>query len=746
MNTTGASVLQGLRVPLADSRAAAARKRQQMLCSILVLVVALATAVVVFFERGEKITSEVDGAFKSSGSGGPADDVPASQLAAKLAARHFPDQVLNSMDLTADPCGDFYQFACGTFLDVTQVEEDQNEWALSWSGVSGRNSELLREVVETDKGLAGDFYRSCLNMTRINQLGTAPLQPFLEAVETLRGCSEAAKLPFAKVHKRTCGIETLVPLVVKWQMIDIKVLFDWSIEVNPHDPTQYAVSLMQDGITLPDPKWYYSGTPDANLKLKGLEDVATQVFKLCGEDEATALENAHHAVAFETELAKIFRSEAHEDQQEQTVFTLAQADVLAPNLGLSRVLKALAGEFDHLLTDAKVLIRNPAYFAKCSKLLLTTPASHLRAYMRFRVAFILGADLSEEFLDIGQVLQKVVVGQESRVPRWYKCFKSVSNALPDYVGKVFVQRYFSMDILTQAQEMLHRIRDQFQDDLLTVPWMQERTRSEATYKLGGMFFSVGFPPSWADYTSLKLKGDFVDDGDRLYKWYIHHAFARLARPVERTRWGTVSPALVDAFYSYDKNGIFVPAGILQKPFFSTTYRDARNYGAIGTILGHEMTHGFDNQGRRFNPEGRLGQWWSAEDRTAFKDRAQCIEKLYSTFEVDGHKVNGELTLAENIADIGGVKLAYRAMERLMQEKEGNGAPTTTDRQLFFVAQAQNWCSKERPAAAALQILTDAHSPDKWRVNGPLSQVKEFSEVFQCPVGAKMNPPQRCHVW
>jgi putative endopeptidase len=366
--------------------------------------------------------------------------------------------------------------------------------------------------------------------------------------------------------------------------------------------------------------------------------------------------------------------------------------------------------------------------------------------MRFRVAFILGADMGDEFLDIGQELQKVVVGQETRVPRWYKCYKSVSNALPDYVGKIFVQRYFSMDILTQAQDMLHRIRDQFQDDLLTVPWMEERTRSEATYKLGGMFFSVGFPSTWADYSGLHLRGDFVEDGDRLYKWYIHHAFARLARAVERTRWGTVSPALVDAFYSYDKNGIFVPAGILQKPFFSTTYRDARNYGAIGTILGHEMTHGFDDQGRRFNPEGRLGQWWSPEDRTAFKDRARCVEKLYAGYEVGGRKVNGQLTLAENIADIGGVKLAYRAMERLMQEKEGAGAPSATDRQLFFVAQAQNWCSKERPAAAALELLTDVHAPDKWRVNGPLSQVQEFAQVFQCPSGSPMNPFERCHVW
>lgn len=204
--------------------------------------------------------------------------------------------------------------------------------------------------------------------------------------------------------------------------------------------------------------------------------------------------------------------------------------------------------------------------------------------------------------------------------------------------------------------------------------------------------------------------------------------------------------MVDAFYSYDKNGIFVPAGILQKPFFSTTYRAARNYGAIGTILGHEMTHGFDDQGRKFNPEGRLKQWWAEEDIQNFRSRAKCVEDLYSSMELDGKKVNGALTLAENIADIGGVKNAFKAFAQEAQEREGDSAPSTTDKQLFFVAQAQNWCTKARKQAEELQLLTDPHAPDRWRVNGPLSQTPAFAEAFSCPVHSAMNPETRCHVW
>jgi len=731
------SSLEGLRIPLDDGRSGRQRRRRNRSLGCLAFLVVLGAAIIFF--KGLH-------SFQGTYTNPAADAAKSAKEASRIAARHFPHEVLKAMDLSADPCGDFYTYACGTFQEITQIEGDQNEWARAWSGVSARNNELLREVVETDKGLAGDFYHSCMNMSAINAMGNRPIEPFRNALETLKSCEARKDLPFAKFHHPKCGADTLQPLIVKWQMIDIKVFFDWSVEVNPHKPTEYALNLMQDGITLPDPKWYYSGTKDALVKLAGLQKVAEKVFVLAGESVANAKIEATNLINFERELAQLFKDAQHERTATQGVFKLKDLDDMAPALGLPATLKALAGPFRENVERVDILIRNPDYFRGVNKLLHKTPASHIRAYMLFRVAFILGADLGEPFLDVGQELQKIVVGQLERVPRWYKCFNSVNHALPDYVGKVFVQRYFSIDILEQANKMMGHLRDVFKEDLMNVPWMDEQTKDEATFKLGAMFFSIGFPPEWADYKGLTLSGDFIQDGDHLYKWYIHHAFQRLARPVQRNRWGTTSPAMVDAFYSYDKNGIFVPAGILQKPFFSTTYRSARNYGAIGTILGHEMTHGFDDQGRKFNPEGRLKQWWTDGDIQNFNSRTQCVADLYSSMKLDGKNVNGQLTLGENIADIGGVKLAFKAFVREAQQREGSSAPSRTDKQLFFVAQAQNWCTKARTQAEDLQLLTDPHAPDRWRVNGPLSQTPEFADAFTCPSGSAMNPTSRCHVW
>ena len=394
----------------------------------------------------------------------PAGTSSAAKEASRIAARHFPQEVLKAMDLSADPCSDFYTYACGGFQEITQIEPDQNEWARAWSGVSARNNELLREVVETDHGLAGDFYKSCMNMSAIDAMGNGPIQPYRKELESLKSCEARADEPFARFHKvkPKCGVQTLQPLIVKWQLIDIKVFFDWSVEVNPHKPDEYALNIMQDGITLPDPKWYYSGTADAEAKVAGLQRVAEKVFVLAGESAADAKEEAAALISLERQLAQLFKDAQHERTATQGVFTMADLEVMSPALGLPATLRALAGPYAVNLDKVDILIRNPDYLRGVNKLLDKTPASHIRAYMLFRVAFILGADLGKPFLEVGQELQKLVVGQQKRVPRWYKCFNSVNHALPDYVGKVFVQRYFSIDILEQANKMLARLRDVFQ--------------------------------------------------------------------------------------------------------------------------------------------------------------------------------------------------------------------------------------------------------------------------------------------
>ena len=287
----------------------------------------------------------------------------AAKEASRIAARHFPQEVLKAMDLSADPCSDFYTYACGTFQEITEIEPDQNEWARAWSGVSARNNELLREVIETDHGLAGDFYKSCMNMSAIDAMGNEPIQPYRKELETLKSCEARSDQPFARFHKAKpkCGIHTLQPLIVKWQLIDIKVFFDWSVEVNPHKPDEYALNLMQDGITLPDPKWYYSGTADAEAKVAGLQRVAEKVFVLAGESVKDAKAEAADLVAFERALAQLFKDAQDERTATQGIFTLADLDRMSPGLGLPDTLRALAGPYKVNLDKVDILIRNPDY-------------------------------------------------------------------------------------------------------------------------------------------------------------------------------------------------------------------------------------------------------------------------------------------------------------------------------------------------------------------------------------------------
>ena len=336
----------------------------------------------------------------------------------------------------------------------------------------------------------------------------------------------------------------------------------------------------------------------------------------------------------------------------------------------------------------------------------------IKAYLLFRLAFVLGADMDKEMEDTGFMLQRIVTGQVKKVPRWKKCMHAAINALPDDVGKLFVNNFFSTKRKMAAEHMLIRLKLAFKDDLLRVDWMQNSTKQAALEKLHVMFFAIGRPSYWNYYNGVYLVDDkYLWNGLQLSEWYIKHSFKRLTRKTDPHRWGSTSPTMVDAFYSYTANGLYVPAGVLQEPFFSASYPPARNFGALGGILGHEITHGFDDQGRKFGGRGTLANWWTMSDSRRFEEKARCIEHFYSSFKVEGRHVNGLLTLGENIADMGGVKISYEALQSVMQEKYHRKSTKDEDK-LFFLSWAQNWCTVERKRAEELQLLTDEHSPNK----------------------------------
>jgi len=647
------------------------------------------------------------------------------------------DDMSKLMDLSVDPCSDFYSYACGGFMKSQKLKPDQLEFARAWDGVSHNNTERLLPILAASQGPAGIFYRSCMNTTAINALGTAPLRPFVQQVQEVK------------------DLVSLTAVIYWWHYANVVVFYDWSVEMDPNQPTHSALNLMQGGITMPSVQYYTSKDPAMQVKKQGYLKVAKKVlYRVCllipGCDTAIwPGQAAVQSLQVETALAERFATPEEQRTEVSTPRNIEEITKLAPNLHLRRFINAMAGTYhsreDTIASKITIIIRNVKYFTAISDYLKSEDLDAIKAYVLFRLGFVLGADMDSEMEDTGFELQRIVTGQAKKVPRWKKCIHAATNALPDDVGKLFVDHFFTIKSKQAAEQMLLRLKLAFKEDLLSVSWMVNKTREAALSKLHHMFFAVGKPAHWNHYDGVHLdEARYLWNGLQLSEWYIHHSFTRLTHTSDPHRWGSTSPTFTDAFYSYTANGLFVPAGILQEPFFSPQHPDARNYGALGGILAHEITHGFDDQGRQFGSDGKLVNWWTEADTRRFKQKADCIVHFFSQFEIGGTHVNGELTLGENIADMGGVKVAHSALQALRTGQRS--ALTQTEERLFFTSWGQNWCTVERARAQELQLLTDEHSPNKFRVNGPLSSFPPFAHAFQCPKGAKMNPEKRCHLW
>ena len=582
-----------------------------------------------------------------------------------------------------------------------------------------------------------------MNTSAIEALGLAPLHPFVRQIE---------------------AISDLVSLtaVIYWlHKANIVVFYDWSVEVNPHEPSQFALYLMQGGITLPSTAFYTSDSEDMQRKREGYTQVATKVLvQVCSLmpncSAGWPAKAAAQSLRIESDLANLFATPEEQRVERAELYTIENLTALAPELHLRRFINAMAGtyhsEADTIADKIVIMIRNPRYFARVSAYLAQVNLEEVKSYLLFRLGFVLGSDMDAQLENTGFVLQRIVTGQAKKVPRWKKCMHDAMNALPGDVGKLYVEHFFSLKTKEAAEHMVLRLKMAFKEVLQHATWMRRETRAAALLKLHSMFFAVGAPPQFRSYDGPVLQSDrFLWNGLQLSEWYIHESFRRLTRSAERQRWGSTSPTMTDAFYSYTDNGLFVPAGILQPPFFAAGAPPARNYGHLGAIIGHEITHGFDDQGRKFGAGGEIRDWWTPADAVQFKHRAGCFVDFYGAQVVDGGRVNGLLTLGENIADNGGVRLGLAALETLAAEAaakagRGRGPLPAAERRLYFTAWGQNWCTVERRRAAALQLMTDEHAPDRLRVNAPLANTPDFASAFACPAGSPMNPSKRCVLW
>jgi predicted metalloendopeptidase len=670
----------------------------------------------------------------------PPPTEPPAEEATGLSPEEIASEVTASMDTSADPCQDFYRYACGGWLDANEIPADKTRWVRSFSVIQERNQEAIREMLEdaaanpgepgTDRHRVGAFYGSCMAEDAIDAAGTAPLEPLLERAAAVSDTASLMRVT-GELHRASVG-----PLFGVWVAPDFR---------NPE--TNIAI-FMQGGLGLPDRDYYLSEDPTKQELLAEYEQHIAHMMGLFGTEDAAATEQAAEIVAFETALAGFSRprQDLRLPEKLYNKIDLEGLQELTPELPWKPYLEGVASP-----DVTQINVATPEFFEGLQKLVLETDTDTLAAYLRWHVindyAPVLNQEIvTADFAFTGQKLE----GQQEMEPRWKRCVQLTEDALGEPLGKVYVERFFPGDSKDVALSMIHEIETAFENNLPELAWMDDATRERAKEKVRAVKNKIGYPDEWRDYSGLEVTSDdFFANVLAGNRFDSDFEAAKIGQPVDPNEWG-MYPQMVNAYYNPLGNEMAFPAGILQPPFFHRDFPAAMNYGAMGAVMGHELSHGFDDQGRKFAPDGELREWWEPEVSERFEERASCVADFYSQYEVEpGQNVNGRLTLGENIADIAGVKQAHSAYMDWLATQETAPEPAVpglTNEQLFFVAYSQVWCGLVTPEQARLRLTTDPHSPPRFRILGPLSSSPAFAEAFSCPAGSPMVPEDRCEVW
>ncbi|HEX2163926.1 MAG TPA: M13 family metallopeptidase, partial [Thermoanaerobaculia bacterium] len=670
----------------------------------------------------------------------PAASAAADTAATPAAARspHLAS-LLAAMDRSADPCQDFYRYACGGWLDATERPADQARWTRSFSTIREENREVVRTLIERaaanpsqgpDHARIGNLYGACMDEPAIEKAGLAPLAPYRARIAEV---DDAASLLRVAGELQRHGASPLLGLGVlpDFKRPDVNIAF-----------------FVQGGLGMPERDYYVSEDPKKRELLAAYRRHVATMLGFLGHDAETAAARAGAVVDFETALAEASRPAAEMRVVERLYhkIDLAGLQELTPKLPWDAFLAGIGHP-----GVREINVATPEFFEGLEELVLATPPETLRAYLEWHLmdaaAELLPADVvAADFAFYGRKLQ----GQQEIEPRWKRCVDLTQQALGEAVGKLYVEERFAGDSKEIALEMIRDIEAAFETSLPALSWMDETTRERAVEKAQAIGNKIGYPDRWEDYSAMKTTpGDFFGNAVAAAHWGFDDQLRKVGQPVDETEWG-MTPQTVNASYNPLLNHISFPAGILQPPFFHRELPAAMNYGAIGVVMGHELTHGFDDMGRKFDPQGQMREWWEPAVAGRFEERAQCVRDQYSAYEVEpGVHVQGALTAGENIADIGGVKQAYAAFKSWQERHDAKGRQAIaelTDDQLFFVAFAQVWCTEASPEYQRMQVTTDPHSPARFRVIGPLASTPAFAEAFACEPGTPMAPVERCEVW
>ena len=643
---------------------------------------------------------------------------------------------VSNLDRSADACTDFFQYANGSWLKSTEIPASESRWG-TFNILAENNNTTLRSVLEedaktkspegSDAQLIGDFYASCMAEAAIDKAGARPIKPFLDQIAKIKTADDVKK-ELAAMHNA-----------------GLPAVFGFGAGPDLKNSNMVIASAGQGGLSLPN-RNYYTDTDAKSVETRAkFVEYMTNMFKLLGDSPEKAAAEAKTVLDFQTRLAVASLTPVERRNPDNTYnkISVDAAQQLTPNFSWTQYFTERS-----VPTVSEMNIAPPKFFTEVNTMFKDVPVDDWKTYLRWQTVNSTAEFLSKPFVDERfNFFGKYLSGQKEQQPRWKTCVEGTDEALGEALGMEFAKKAFTPEMKARMNELIDNLMAALKGRIQNLDWMSDPTKQQALAKLASFKRKIGYPDVLRGYKGVKIDDSFAGNILRINQFEIHRNFEDLGKPRDKTRWG-FTPPTVNASYNPVNNDITFPAGILRPPFFNAEADDAINYGAIGGVIGHEISHGFDDQGSRFDAEGNLKMWWTPEDKKRFDERTACVVKQFDSYEVQpGLFLNGKLTLGENIGDFAGLTIAYDAYQRSLQ---GKPRPADIDgftpEQRFFLGWAQVWAGKGTPESERQQVAGNPHSLPRWRVNGPLSNMPQFAKAFGCKAGQPMVRDNACAIW
>ena len=657
--------------------------------------------------------------------------------AAAQESKTTTNSLVSSLDKSADPCVDFYQFACGGWRKNNPIPADQAIWS-RFGELAERNRTVLRGILENaskatkrsaNEQKIGDYYTTCVDEDSINKKGIAVLKPEFDRINSL---NDKSALPALLAHLHSQGIDGVFAF---YSGPDFK------------NAKEVIAQADQGGLSLPDRDYYLKDDAKSVELRKAFAEHVANTFKLLGDAPEKAAAEAKAVMDIETSLAKGSMDRVERREPEKIYHKQSEQDwqALTPSFSFTKYVSGLgAPSFSSLNVAA------PDFFKALDSELKNVSVDDLKTYLRWHLVHSQVQSLPKAFVDENfNFYGKTLRGSKELQARWKRCVSATDGDLGEALGQVFVEKYYPPEAKERTLKMVNQLEAALKQDISELPWMSDVTKKQALIKLDAIKNKIGYPTKWRDYSTLKIeRGDALGNSLRANEFETHRQLNKIGKPLDKQEW-QMTPPTVNAYYDPTENDINFPAGILQPPFYDFKADDALNFGGMGAVIGHELTHGFDDQGALFDPEGNLKNWWTPEDEKAFKERTQCIVDEYDQFvAVDDLHVRGKLTLGENTADNGGLRIAHMALMKSLADsgKQPEKIDGFTPEQRFFLGWGQIWCQNQTDQMARLLAQNNEHSPGNYRANGVVQNMPEFQKAWGCKTSQPMVRANACHVW